>query len=189
MDGKLVIFSAPSGAGKTTIVHSVLAMFPQLKFSVSACSRAQRPGEVDGKDYYFLSEQGFRENIANNAFLEWEEVYPGNFYGTLTSELERIWKTGHHVVFDVDVKGGLNIKKKYPTLALSIFIMPPSLSELENRLRNRQTESEEALLKRLQKASFEIDFANEFDKIIINDNLERAIADAALLIRSFLGES
>lgn len=187
MDGKLIIFSAPSGAGKTTIVHSVLQMFPQLQFSISACSRLQRPGEEHGMDYYFISEQEFRKNIRENAFLEWEEVYPGSFYGTLTSELERIWQAGRHVVFDVDVKGGIAIKKKYPERSLSIFIMPPSLDELEKRLRNRQTESEDALRKRLQKASYELGFADEFDKIVVNDNLDLAIAEAKDLITRFLG--
>lgn len=186
MEGKLVIFSAPSGSGKTTIVHNVLKLFPQLHFSVSACSRSQRPGEEHGRDYYFITEQEFKRKISDNAFLEWEEVYPGSYYGTLISELERIWKAGHHVIFDVDVKGGLAIKKKYPKQALSIFIMPPSLDELDKRLRNRQTENEDALQKRLQKATFELGFANEFDKIIVNDRLDQAIAEAKDLISVFL---
>jgi guanylate kinase len=186
MDGKLIIFSAPSGAGKTTIVHHILNRFPQLQFSVSACSRKQRKGEIHGNDYYFLSVEEFRTKINENAFLEWEEVYPGSYYGTLVSEVSRIWNQGKHVVFDVDVKGGLNIKKKFPEQSLSVFIMPPSVPELENRLRNRQTESEESLNKRIRKAEYELEFASEFDKVVINNDLETAIEETSGLLEIFL---
>ena len=184
--GKLIIFSAPSGSGKTTIAHRILPLFPQLQFSVSATSRAMRPGETEGKDYYFLSAGQFKQYRDQGKFLEWEEVYPDQFYGTLLSELERIWKLGKHVVFDVDVKGGLNIKHQFPRQALAIFIQPPSIEELERRLLNRGTESPESLRKRLGKAEEEIGFAPGFDKIIINDNLEKAVEETRKAIEDFL---
>lgn len=186
MKGKLVIFSAPSGAGKTSIVKGVLPDTPQLEFSVSACSRPMRPGEKDGVDYYFLTPDAFRKKINEDAFLEWEEVYPGSFYGTLRSEVDRIWKAGKHVVFDVDVAGGLNIKKQFPEQSLAIFIKPPSLEELENRLVNRQTETPESLKHRVEKAAYELQFSDRFDRIIVNEDLQTAIRETKTLVHSFL---
>ncbi|MEE4175966.1 MAG: guanylate kinase [Bacteroides sp.] len=186
MEGKLFIFSAPSGAGKTSIVKALLKKMPQLEFSVSATSRPMRPGEVDGVDYYFLSPESFREKIDNNEFLEWEEVYEGSYYGTLYAEIERIWNKGHHVVFDVDVAGGITIKKQFGDKALAIFVMPPSLEELEKRLVNRKTESPESLKKRLTKAGYELSFSRVFDRIVVNDVLETAIAEAEGLVLEFL---
>lgn len=187
-NGKLIIFSAPSGSGKTTIVHRLLTRFPQLHFSVSATSRAMRPGEKDGKDYHFLSVDTFKEYRDQDKFLEWEEVYPNQFYGTLMSEVERIWNEGGHVVFDVDVKGGLNIKHKFPERTLAIFVAPPSLQELENRLRNRGTETEESLKKRVGKAGEEMKSAPLFDQIIVNDNLEAAVQETIRIVNAFLEE-
>lgn len=189
MEGKLFIFSAPSGAGKTSIVRALLAQMPQLEFSVSATSRPMRAGETDGVDYYFLSADTFREKIENNEFLEWEEVYNGSFYGTLFSEVQRIWDKGHHVVFDVDVAGGINIKKKFGEKALSVFVMPPSVEELETRLVNRKTETPESLQKRLSKARFELSFAGEFDRLVVNDQLPLAIEEARKLVEDFLENS
>ncbi len=189
MEGKLFIFSAPSGAGKTSIVRALLAQMPQLEFSVSATSRPMRPGETEGVDYYFLSADTFREKIENGEFLEWEEVYNGSFYGTLFSEVQRIWNKGHHVVFDVDVAGGINIKKKFGEKALSIFVMPPSIEELEKRLVNRKTETPESLKKRLSKARYELSFAGEFDIVVVNDKLSQAIEDARKLVGDFLENS
>ncbi len=184
--GKLVIFSAPSGAGKTSIVNGVLQRTPKLAFSVSACSRPMRPGEVNGKDYYFLSPKTFREKIDEGAFLEWEEVYPGSYYGTLRSEVERLWQAGKHVVFDVDVAGGLNIKSQFPEQALAVFVKPPSLEVLRQRLVNRNTETEESLRKRLGKAELELSYANRFDHIVVNDNLETAIREASEKVLQFI---
>jgi len=186
MDGKLIIVSAPSGAGKTTIVRSILDAGLKLEFSISACSRAKRPKEVDGKDYYFLSAKEFKEKIAQNAFVEWEEVYKDHYYGTLKTEVNRIWESGKHVIFDVDVVGGLNIKKIYKDIALAIFIMPPSIEELEKRLRGRSTESEENLRKRLNKSKPELTYAFSFEKIIVNDDLAKAVGEAEELIKAFL---
>lgn len=185
-NGKLIIFSAPSGSGKTTIVHRLLARFPQLKFSVSATSRAMRPGEQNGKDYHFLSVQDFKQYRDQDRFLEWEEVYPNQFYGTLMSEVEKIWNAGGHVVFDVDVKGGLNIKRKFPERTLAVFVAPPSLQELENRLRKRGTETEESLKKRVGKADQEMQSAPLFDRIIVNDQLEKAVQEAVQAVSQFL---
>ena len=185
-NGKLIIFSAPSGSGKTTIVHRLLARFPQLKFSVSATSRAMRPGEQNGKDYHFLSVDEFKQYRDQDRFLEWEEVYPNQFYGTLMSEVERIWNAGGHVVFDVDVKGGLNIKRKFPERTLAVFVSPPSLQELENRLRKRGTETEESLKKRVGKADEEMNSAPLFDKIIVNDQWETAVDEAMRTVSEFL---
>jgi guanylate kinase len=184
--GKLIIFSAPSGAGKTTLVRHLLNTELPLSFSVSATSRQARAGEVNGKDYYFLSEEQFRKHIASNDFLEYEEVYPGKFYGTLLSELHRVWDKRRHVIFDVDVIGGLNIKQKYPERALSVFVMPPSEEILEKRLRLRNTETEAGLEERLAKARYEMSFANRFDQIIINDNIENSVAKALGLVSSFI---
>ena len=187
MEGKLFIFSAPSGAGKTTLVKRLLAAKElKLEFSISACSRHKRPCEVHGKDYYFLSVEEFKEKIKENAFLEWEEVYDGNFYGTLKSEVERIWANGNHVIFDVDVVGGLRIKKHFPEKALAIFVMPPSLEELKNRLIGRSTESAEDLKKRINKAKTELAFADQFDVQVINDVKEVAYKKARELIIQFM---
>lgn len=186
--GKLVIFSAPSGSGKTTLVHRLLPDFPELQFSISATSRKKRDGETDGKDYYFLSAEKFKELRDRGEFLEWEEVYADQFYGTLRSELDRIWNMGKHVIFDVDVKGGVNIKKAFPESSLSIFIQPPSIEELKNRLTKRGTETEETLRKRLNRAEEELSYAPLFDKVIINDDLEKAVAETAEVIRNFLSE-
>ena len=186
MQGKLLIFSAPSGSGKTTIVKHLLKVCNNLEFSISACSRAMRPGEVHGKDYYFLSVDEFKQNIADNQFVEWEEVYPGSFYGTLKSELERIWAKGNHVLFDVDVKGGVSLKRIFGTQALSVFIQPPSVAELEKRLVARCTETPETLAKRVGKAEEEMAFAPQFDVIIVNDNLEQAYADAIKTVHQFI---
>lgn len=185
-NGKLIILSAPSGSGKTTIVHRLLKHFPQLKFSVSATSRPMRQGEQNGKDYHFLSVEEFKDRCHRQDFLEWEEVYPNQFYGTLMSEVERIWNEGGHVVFDVDVKGGLNIKGKFPERTLAIFVAPPSLQELENRLRSRGTETEESLKKRLGKADQEMKSASLFDRIIVNDHLETAVQEAINAVGNFL---
>ena len=178
MEGKLFIFSAPSGSGKTTIVRSLLEKDLDLEFSISATSRPKRKNEIHEKDYYFLSVDEFKERIANDEFVEWEEVYENRFYGTLKSEVERIWNKGKHVIFDVDVVGGINIKKKYPEKTLSIFIMPPSIEELEKRLKLRSTDSKEDIETRINKANEELAYANKFDKIIVNDILEKAIQEA-----------
>lgn len=186
MKGKLIIFSAPSGAGKTTIVKHLLSKNFGLEFSVSATSRPLRGNEVDGKDYYFLSEDEFRKRIENEEFLEWEEVYPGRFYGTLKSEVERIRDKGNHVVFDVDVVGGCNIKKYYGDEALSVFIQPPSINELRNRLISRSTDSEEVISTRVEKAEFEMTFANRFDVVLVNDKLDVALKEAENILIRFL---
>lgn len=185
--GKLIIFSAPSGSGKTTLVHHLLSK-PEMKlaFSVSATSRAKRPNETDGKDYYFLSADEFKNRISNGEFLEWEEVYTDQFYGTLKSEIDRIHSEGKTVMFDVDVVGGLNIKKQFGGDALAVFVQPPSIEELENRLRNRSTESEESLKKRVGKAAEEMEYANQFDVVLVNDNLETAKLEAEQLLLDFI---
>lgn len=184
--GKCIIFSAPSGAGKTTIVHYLLQHHPELSFSVSACSRDPRGNEQDGKDYYFLGVEGFRKAIAENRFIEWEEVYKDNFYGTLRSEIERIWSEGKTVIFDVDVIGGLNIKKQFGAQALAVFVQPPSYETLEERLRHRSTESEEKITMRLSKAKEELSRAPEFDHVLLNEHLETACAEALQLVNQFL---
>ena len=186
MKGKLIIISAPSGSGKTTIVKEILASGLNIEFSVSAASRQPRMNEVNGRDYYFLSVDEFKEKIEKDEFLEWEEVYPGSFYGTLKSELQRIWDKGNHVIFDVDVKGGINIKKYSPENALAIFIKAPSIEELEKRLRNRLTDNEETILKRVAKAEYELSFAPKFDKIVVNDNLEKAVKETYETIKAFI---
>ena len=183
---KAIIISAPSGAGKTTIVHHLLKVFPQLEFSVSATSREKRTHETEGKDYFFIGIEEFKKKIVNNELLEWEEVYPNLFYGTLKSEIANIWKCGHIATFDVDVVGGLNLKKKFRDNALALFIMPPHFDELEKRLRNRGTESPEKLATRIAKAKTEMEKARLFDKIIVNDSLPHAFADAEQLVREFL---
>ncbi len=184
--GKLIVFSAPSGSGKTTIVQYLLAQKElNLAFSISATSRKKRGREIDGKDYHFISVEKFKEHIRNDDFLEWEEVYQDNFYGTLKSELERIWAEGKHAVFDIDVVGGLAIKYKYPEKTLAVFVKPPSLEEMERRLRNRKTDPEEKIVERLAKAKREMKFSPDFDVILINDDLEKAKKEAYLLVKEF----
>lgn len=184
--GKLIIFSAPSGAGKTTIVRHLLQQDLPLAFSISATNRSMRHGEEHGRDYWFLSTDEFRELIDQEAFLEWEEVYEGQYYGTLRSEVDRLHSLGHHVVFDVDVVGGLNIKRQYADDALAVFVMPPSVEELEKRLRSRRSESEEALQRRVQKAAHELTFAEHFDHVLMNDDLTRAQDEALRAVLDFL---
>lgn len=184
--GKCVIVSAPSGAGKTTIVRYLLDEFKSLAFSVSATSRAPRAKEKDGRHYYFLTVNAFRSAIESGAFLEWEEVYPDHYYGTLKSEMNRIWGDGKHVIFDVDVEGGGNLKKYFGAKALAIFIQAPSLKVLEERLRKRSTESEKRIQERLRKAVYEMQYNTKFDVVLNNDNLEDACAKAKELVKSFL---
>jgi len=184
--GKLIVISAPSGAGKTSIVHHLLKNMPELSFSVSACSREKRDNETHGKDYYFLGVEGFQNKIKEDAFLEWEEVYENQYYGTLKSEIERIWSEGKTVIFDVDVIGGLNIKKQYPKECLSLFIMPPSVDVLRERLSGRGSESEEKLEMRLAKAEQEISKNQEFDKVILNDDFGIACEETMKVIRNFI---
>ena len=186
VEGKLVIFSAPSGAGKTTIVQHLLTVFPQLEFSVSACSRPKRAHETNGVDYYYLSVEEFKKKIENDEFIEWEEVYKDNFYGTLKVEVERIWKKGKHVIFDVDVVGGLDLKKQFQESALALFVMPPSIQHLENRLKMRETETPESIARRIGKAAKELETANLFDAIILNDTLEHAFVEAEKAVAEFL---
>lgn len=184
--GKLIIFSAPSGSGKSTIIQSLLDKDLNLSFSISATSRAPRGSEQNGVEYYFISPEEFKSRIANDEFLEYEEVYAGKFYGTLKSEVERILNSGKNVIFDVDVVGGLNIKKYYGGQALALFIQPPSIKELEKRLKNRATDTPEVIANRIAKAEYELSFAPRFDKIIVNDVLEKAQAEAYHLIRQFI---
>ena len=187
MLGKVVIFSAPSGAGKSTVVNHLLGLYPQFEFSISATSRSPRGQEQDGVEYYFIDAERFRELIAQDAFVEYEEVYHDRFYGTLKSEVERIWQKGHVIVFDVDVKGGVNLKKYFGDAALSVLIVPPSMEVLEARLRGRGTDSEEAIRERLDKASSELEFAaGKFDRDLVNDRLEETFAEAEALVDAFL---
>ena len=183
---KCVIFSAPSGAGKTTIVHALLESDLGLEFSVSACSRSPRAYEQDGRDYHFLGIEGFQKKVEENAFVEWEEVYTNNFYGTLRSEIERIWKNGNAVIFDVDVVGGLKLKQIFGKQALAIFVQPPSYDELERRLRFRSTETEEKIAQRMSKARKELNAAVDFDHVLINDDLDKAVAAATVIVSDFL---
>ncbi len=184
--GKLLIFSAPSGAGKTTLVRYLMDEIPSLEFSVSAASRKARKGERHGHDYYFLTAEDFRLKIANNEFVEWEEVYEDHYYGTLLSEVERIRNNGNHVVFDVDVKGGVNIKKQFGDQALAVFVKPPSVEALEERLIGRNTETKETLKKRLDRAVYELGFEDKFDVILINDNLEKAKEESLILVNNYI---
>ncbi len=184
--GKLIVFTAPSGAGKTTIVKHLLANNPDLTFSVSACTRPQRQGEVDGREYYFMNNSEFLEKVAAGKFLEWEEVYEDTYYGTLKSEIERIRQTGKHVVFDIDVEGALNIKKTYGNEALCVFVQPPSEEVLIQRLRGRNTEQARSLDMRIQKASAELAYASKFDKVLVNDELSLALSTAQTLVNDFL---
>ena len=184
--GKLVIFSAPSGSGKTTIVRELLKLFPEFEFSISATSRKPRGQEQHGVDYYFLSNEEFRQRVERDEYVEWEEVYVGTCYGTLKSEMERIWSKGNVIIFDVDVMGGINLKRLFGEDACSMFIMPPSVEELERRLRGRGTDSEEVIQKRIAKAEFELSKSPEFDYTVVNDDLQVAVDEAAAIIRNFL---
>ncbi|OIQ37478.1 MAG: guanylate kinase [Crocinitomix sp. MedPE-SWsnd] len=184
--GKCLIFSAPSGAGKTTLVHYLLRNMDELEFSISAASREPRGREVDGEDYHFLSVDEFKSRIEADAFVEWEEVYTDMFYGTLKSEVEKAWSKGKTVVFDVDAEGGINLKNIFRNHALSIFVKPPSLFVLEQRLRDRRTETENSIQKRLGKAQGELDKAEKFDYILLNDNLEKACHEAKDLVTQFI---
>lgn len=189
MKGKLIIFSAPSGAGKTTIVKRLLAKHSdKIAFSISASTREPREGEIDGKDYYFISNDDFLHKIAKQEFIEFEEVYSGTFYGTLRKEIERIWEEGKSVIFDIDVVGGLRLKSKFPDEALAIFVNPPSLTVLKDRLRGRGTDSEEKLQERFAKAEHELSFADKFDVILNNFELDTACDEAESLVLDFLNK-
>lgn len=185
---KAVIFSAPSGSGKSTIVSHILKLHPELKFSVSAASRAPRGDEKNGVAYWFISADEFRKRIADDEFVEYEEVYPGSYYGTLKSEVERIWNNGDAIIFDVDVKGGVNLKKYFGDRALSVFIQAPSVEVLRQRLVSRATDSPEAIERRVAKAAEEMTYADKFDHIIVNDDLQKAYADAEKLVDDFMGK-
>ncbi len=193
--GKAILFSAPSGCGKTTIIRELMASTPagrfdprNLSFSISATSRRPRGEEVDGQDYYFLSQEEFRRRVEAGDFLEWEEVYSGTCYGTLKSEVERIWNEGKAIVFDVDVNGGRNLKRHFGDRALSIFVMPPSLEVLEQRLRSRGTDSEEAIAKRLGRSAEELQQAPHFDVTVVNDDLQCAVEETLRVVEAFLNE-
>lgn len=187
MKGKLIIFSAPSGSGKTTIVRHLLDKYTQqLAFSVSACTRPRRDYEIDGKDYYFLTLQDFRQKIADQQFAEWEEVYAGNYYGTLKAEIQRLWDEGKHVLFDVDVKGGLKLKEAYGDAALAVFVKVTSDEEIKRRLSGRGTETEETLATRLAKVRYEQSFEHEFDVVLVNDELNETLAKAEDLVQAFI---
>lgn len=188
MKGKTLIFSAPSGSGKSTVVHHLLENHPEIEFSVSATSRAPRGEEKDGVDYWFLTEEEFRRRIAEDGFVEYEEVYSGSFYGTLKSEVERIWAKGHVIIFDVDVKGGVNLKRYFGDSALSVFIQAPSVEELRKRLILRGTDSPEAIDRRVAKAAEEMTYAPKFDRVLINDDLEKAFAEAEAMVSEFLAK-
>jgi guanylate kinase len=184
--GKLIVVTAPSGAGKTTIVHHLLDSFDNLAFSVSATTRSIRANEREGHDYYYINVQRFKELIGQDAFLEWQEVYENQFYGTLKTEVERLWAKGKHVVFDIDVQGAVNVKNAYPEQTLTIFIKPPSKEILLERLKKRKSESEESLQKRIAKATFEITFEERFDEVLVNDELALALAQAEQIVRNWL---
>lgn len=185
--GKLIVFSAPSGSGKTTIVHHLLAQEDlSLAFSISVTSREKRGQEIDGKDYYFISAKKFKKFIEKEKFIEFEEVYNNNYYGTLKKEVKRLQKEGKNVIFDIDVIGGLNIKKQFPKKTLAIFVKPPSLEEMERRLRNRKTDNEDKIIERIAKAEREMSFAKDFDLILVNDSLEKAKKEAYNLVKEFI---
>jgi guanylate kinase len=186
MSNKVVIFSAPSGSGKSTIVNHILGLHPEMEFSISATSRLPRGEEKDGVDYYFFTADEFRRMIGEDKFVEHEEVYPGSYYGTLKAEVERIWAKGHVIIFDVDVKGGVNLKKYFGDKALSVFIKAPSIEELRRRLVSRGTDSEEAIGRRVAKASEEMAYADKFDHVLVNDDLSKAFADSEKLVNDFL---
>lgn len=183
---KAILFSAPSGSGKTTIIKQLLQYFDCFEFSISATSRKPRQGEVNGTDYYFLTSEEFKQRAQNGEFLEWEEVYEGTCYGTLKSEINRIWDKGNVIIFDVDVNGGMNLKKYFGDSALAIFVMPPSVEVLEQRLRSRGTESEEAIAKRLGRSAAELNESDKFDVTIINDNLQEAVEKTKHIITEYL---
>lgn len=183
---KAILFSAPSGSGKTTIIREILKRFDCFEFSISATSRQPRQGESHGVDYYFLTPEDFDRGVQAGDFLEWEEVYSNTRYGTLKSEIDRIWNNGHVIIFDVDVKGGMNIKRYFGDNALALFVMPPSIEVLEQRLRNRGTENEEAICKRLDRSAKELNMANQFDITIVNDDLNRAVAETEKTINRYL---
>jgi guanylate kinase len=185
MSGKLIVITAPSGAGKTTIARRLLEAYPMLEFSISATTRPRRPDEVHGKDYYFITTEQFRQRIANNSFVEWEEVYKDTFYGTLKDEIETIWKSGKDVLFDVDVKGAINLKKQYGDQALTIFIKPPSMKILTDRLHSRATETPEKIEERISKAQYEMQFEQYFDEVIVNDSLPDTLAKAEAVVDKF----
>ncbi|MDG1761804.1 MAG: guanylate kinase [Flavobacteriaceae bacterium] len=184
--GKLIVFSAPSGSGKTTLVQHLLSQSLPLGFSISATSRAPRGKEQNGIDYHFMTPKEFQEKIQQDAFLEYEEVYQGLYYGTLLSELNRLWNQEKHILFDIDVIGGLNIKKKYPNNTLAIFVQPPSIKILEERLKKRATDSEETIQKRIQKAQMEIEYAPKFDTVLINKDLKTAKKEVVQVVRNFI---
>lgn len=184
--GKLVIFSAPSGSGKTTLMRAIMGRGLNLAFSISACTRTPRGQELHGQDYYFLSVADFKQKIAEDAFLEYEEVYKDNFYGTLKSEVERLWAAGKHVIFDIDVVGGVNLKQQFGEKALSVFVQAPSVAVLKERLISRNTDSEEALQVRLAKAEEEMTFAQKFDAVVVNDDLDKAKDETYHLVANFL---
>lgn len=186
MSNKVIIFSAPSGSGKSTIVSHILKLHPEMEFSVSATSRAPRGQERNGIEYHFFSADEFRKMIAEDKFVEYEEVYAGSFYGTLKSEVQRIWDKGHVIIFDVDVKGGVNLKKYFGDKALSVFIQAPSVEELRKRLVARGTDSAEAIAKRVAKASEEMTYADKFDYILVNDDLQKAYTEAEKVVDDFL---
>lgn len=186
VNGKLLIITAPSGAGKTSITRYLMKHFPQLAFSVSAATRSPRAYETDGVDYHFMSVADFQQKIQNNEFVEWEMVYEGKYYGTLKTEIERIWKNKQTPVLDIDVKGAIHVKQQYPQQTLSLFIEPPSIEELKKRLIGRGTETEESLQARINKASYEISFSHSFDEVIINDDLDKACTEAAQIVKVFL---
>ena len=186
MNNKVIIFSAPSGSGKSTIVNHILSLHPEMEFSVSATSRQPRGSERDGVEYHFFTADEFRSMIAEDRFVEYEEVYPGSFYGTLKSEVQKIWDKGHVIIFDVDVKGGVSLKKYFGDKALSVFIQAPSVEELRRRLVARGTDSAEAIEKRVSKASEEMTYADRFDHVLINDDLEKAFKEAESLVDGFL---
>ena len=183
---KIIIITAPSGAGKTSITHHLLNTLPQLSFSISATTRKPRDDEKDGRDYYFISDEEFRRKIQKNEFVEWEMVYEGKYYGTLKSELQRIWKLEKTPLLDIDVKGAIHIQQQYPESTFSIFVEPPSIEELKKRLLSRGTETRESLQARVNKASFEISFQHSFDKAIVNDQLDRACKEAEDIVKKFL---
>ena len=183
---KVIIFSAPSGSGKSTIIGHLLKRIPNMEFSISATSRKPRPGEENGREYYFLSHDEFIQKVAEDKFVEWVEVYQGTCYGTLKSEIERIWKKGNVVIFDVDVLGGVSLKKIFGDKALSVFIQPPSIEVLEQRLRHRNTETEESLKKRIERAQMELQYSNQLDVVVVNDDLETAINETETIVNNFL---
>ncbi len=185
MEHKMIAVTAPSGAGKTTIVKNLMQVFPNMAFSVSATTRPKRPHEVDGKDYFFLSNRAFKEKVANGDFVEWEEVYPGIFYGTLKSEILRVQSMGKVVIFDIDVKGAVNLKREFRERCLTIFIKPPSIDTLRERLENRHTEDAKTIQKRIDKAAFELSYENKFDVTLINDELESALLNSKKIVKTF----